>query len=63
VIAGPGGQRRCAKGSEREQGSTARGADQRARQHSAVRFGFKPIQTESKIFQMVQTDSKFSKFD
>jgi hypothetical protein len=39
-----------------------RGADRRARQHSADRFGFKPIQTESKIFQMVQTDLKFFKF-
>jgi hypothetical protein len=29
-----------------------RGADMRARQHSATRFGFKPIQTESNLFQM-----------
>jgi hypothetical protein len=45
----------------REWGSVARAADRRARQHSAARFGFKPIQTESKIFQTVQTDSKFFK--
>jgi hypothetical protein len=43
----------------REWGSAARGADRWARQHSATWFGFKPIQTESKIFQ---TDSKFFKF-
>jgi hypothetical protein len=36
----------------------AAAADKRARQHSAARFSFKPIQTESKLFQ---TDSKFSK--
>jgi hypothetical protein len=34
--------------------ATRRGADTRARQHSAIRFGFKPIQTESNLFQ---TDS------
>jgi hypothetical protein len=45
----------------REWGSVARAANRRARQHSAARFGFKPIQTESKIFQTVQTDSKFFK--
>jgi hypothetical protein len=45
----------------RERGSIAQGADRRARQHSVARFGFKPIQTESKIFQMVQMDSKFFK--
>jgi uncharacterized membrane protein len=39
-------------------GSTVAAADTWARQHSATRFGFKLIQTESKIFQM---DSKFSK--
>jgi threonine synthase len=32
-----------------------------AGQHSAGWFGFKLMQTESKIFKMVQTDSKFSK--
>jgi hypothetical protein len=32
----------------REPGSTARAADRRAWQHSAARFGFKLIQTESK---------------
>jgi hypothetical protein len=58
----PGGQRLGAGGSETKQGSAVRGADRRARQHSAARFGFKPIQTESKIFQMVQTDLKFFKF-
>jgi hypothetical protein len=39
-------------------GSVVVAADTRARQHSATRFGFKPIQTESKLFQM---DSKFFK--
>jgi hypothetical protein len=58
----PGGQRLGAGGSETKQGTAVRGADRRARQHSAARFGFKPIQTESKIFQMVQTDLKFFKF-
>jgi hypothetical protein len=61
ATSGPGGQRRGVGGSEREQGSVARGADRRAGQHSASRFGSKPIQTESKIFQMVQTDSRFFK--
>jgi hypothetical protein len=39
-------------------GSVATAAETQARQHSAVCFGFKLIQTKSKIFQ---TDSKFSK--
>jgi hypothetical protein len=30
--------------------ATRRGADMRARQHSAARFGFKLIQTESEVF-------------
>jgi hypothetical protein len=33
---------------------TRRGADTWARQHNAARFDFKPIQTESNVFQ---TDS------
>jgi hypothetical protein len=58
---GPSRQRLGAGGSERERGSVARGADQRARQHSAGRLCFKPIHTESKILQTVRMDSKFSK--
>jgi hypothetical protein len=58
ATAGLGGQRLGAGGSEREQGSTVRGVDRQAQQHSAARLGFKSIQTESKIFQ---TDSKFPK--
>jgi hypothetical protein len=54
---GPGGQRRGVGRQERV-GSMAAAAATRDRQHSAARFGFKPIQTESKLFQ---TDSKFSK--
>jgi hypothetical protein len=56
-----GGSGRGAGGSASEWGSMAWGTDRRARQHSATRLGFKPIPTESKIFQMVQTDSKFFK--
>jgi hypothetical protein len=56
-----GGSGRGAGGSASEWGSMAWGTDRWARQHSATRLGFKPIPTESKIFQMVQTDSKFFK--
>jgi hypothetical protein len=50
TTSGPGGQRLGAGGSEREQGSVAWGTDRWARQDNAARFGFKPIQTKSKIF-------------
>jgi hypothetical protein len=42
-------------GSASERGSTARCADRRARQHSAARFGFKPIQTGSNGFKFGET--------
>jgi hypothetical protein len=38
---GPGGQRWGAGESEKERGGAATGADQRDRQHSASRLGFK----------------------
>jgi hypothetical protein len=52
AMSGPRGSGRGAGGSASERGSVARGADQRARQHSAARFGFKPIQTDSKFFKV-----------
>jgi hypothetical protein len=59
ATSGPGGSGRGAGESVSERGSATRGTDWRARQHNAAHFSFKPIQTESKIFQTVQTDSKF----
>jgi hypothetical protein len=50
------------RGGRRGMSDSARAVDRRVRQHSAARFIFKPIQTKSKIFQTVQSDSKFSKF-
>jgi hypothetical protein len=57
AVVGPGGQRR-GMGRQERVGSMAAAAATQDRQHNAARFGFKPIQTESKLFQ---TDSKFSK--
>jgi hypothetical protein len=47
------------KGRGGSEAVAASSAERQHRQHSAAQCGFKPIQTESKIFQM---DSKFSKF-
>jgi hypothetical protein len=56
---GGGGLCGLAEGEGGRAGSAAVAADTWARQHCATRFGFKPIRTESTIFQ---TYSKFSKF-
>jgi hypothetical protein len=52
---GPGGSGWGAGGSANELGSTARCADRWARQHSAARFGFEPIQTGSNRFKFGET--------
>jgi hypothetical protein len=52
ATSGPGGSGRGTGGSASEQDSVARGADWRAWQHSTARFGFKPVQTDSKFLKL-----------